>query len=525
VAAVLWASIGVLALAVALALRLLRRSGEGRVAVLAALAAFAAAGQAALLFQYGDRPLGLDAQSAAALAGLVAAGAALFAVRAFGATLAELELAEALHWGSMQGVRAVTELAADRGGRLEERLASLLELGCERFGLEIGIVSRIRGDRYEVCALRAPEGFPVASGGVLPLGDTVCRHTSAGDRPVAVDRVSEAPWARPPERDPLGLEAYLGVPLASGSRPFGTLVFASRSPSAQRFTASHKDLLALMAQWVSVELERHAAYALREQGREAAAQRGEAERSAGPRDAGREAALQRAVGEGSAGPREASREAPRRPGAAERSAGPRGPRTQTARGPRADESSPPALRLRRSPRRGAPGVDVDEVLRRVERRIRDLVEPRVRLVVRPAGGPARARDAGVPLDSLLLTLVGHAVEAMPTGGTLTLSGANLAGDAERYVTLSVCHTGRGPDAEALARAFDPGRGDTRDRLALSRLVRALRRGGGDLSVDVDPERGATFTVFLPVAAAHSRGRSRTDAAGPEASRAGSPRGA
>jgi GAF domain-containing protein len=433
VTAVLWTSIGILALALALALRLLRRSGETRVGALAALVALAGAGQGAFLVAYAGRPLGLDAASAAALAGLAAGVAALFAVRAFAVTLEELELAEALHWGSMQGVRAVTELAADRRGLLDERLHSLLELGCERFGLEIGLVSRILGERYELRALRAPDGFPVEAGSVLRLGDTLCRHTAAGGRPLALEQVSEAPWARPPGTDPLGLEAYLGTPVAAGDRRYGTLVFASRSPAAQRFTASHKDLLALMAQWISVELERQAAPAA-------------AERRPDPRDL------------------------------------------------------PSAPRERRLGRRARPGIDVDEVLRRVERRIRDLVEPRVRLRVQAGAGPCRARDPGIPLESLLLTLVGHAVDAMPAGGTLTLAGASLAGDATPYVTLSVSHTGRGPDAEALARAFDPGRAEARDGLALARLVRALRRGGGDLSAQVDPARGSTFTVFLPATA-------------------------
>jgi len=428
--AILWGAIGIDALALALALRLLRRTGEIRAGALAALVALAGLSQAALLAALGGRPLGLDAASAAAVAGLGASVASLFAVRALAATLEELELAEALHWGSMQGVRAVTELAADRRGRLDERLDSLLELGCERFGLEIGLVSQILGERYEVRALRAPEGFAVAGGSTLRLADTICRHTAPGDRPLAIERVSEASWARPEGSDPLGLEAYLGAPVAAGGRPYGTLVFASRGPAPQRFTASHKDLLALMGQWISVELERHAAPAHREL---------------------------------------------------------------------------PALpRGRLAARRRGAGVDVNEVLRRVERRIRDLVEPRVRLVVQAAAGARRARDTGVPLESLLLTLVGHAVEAMPTGGTLTLSGASLAGDAAPYLTLSVSHTGRGPDAEALARAFDPGRAGARDGLALARLVRALRRGGGDLSAQVDPARGSTFTVFLPAAGADPR---------------------
>jgi quercetin dioxygenase-like cupin family protein len=57
-----------------------------------------------------------------------------------------------------------------------------------------------------------------------------------------------------------------------------------------------------------------------EQGREAPAQRGEAERSAGPREQGREAPAQRGEAERSAGPREQGREAPAQRGEAERSA-------------------------------------------------------------------------------------------------------------------------------------------------------------------------------------------------------------
>jgi signal transduction histidine kinase len=434
VSAVLWVSIAILALALAQALRLLRRSGEARVAVLAALVVLLAVGTGALLVTQGARPLAADAPSAAALALLGASGAAWLGVRALAATLEELELAEALHWGSMQGVRALTELAADRRGELDERLASLLDLGRERFGLEVGWLARIEGERFELRALRAPAEFPVAAGDVLDLGETVCRLTAGAERPVAVERVSETAWARPPGRDPLGLEAYLGALVTASGRPYGTLVFASRSPATQRFTASQKDLLALMAQWAGFELERQ---------RSAAAPVARAE--------AREPAALAAV---------------------------------------------PRATPRRSARRRA-GIDVDEVLRRVERRIRELVEPRVRLLVRTGPEPALARDPGVPLESLLLTLVGHAVDAMPTGGTLTLSAASLAGDATRYVTLSVAHTGRGPDADALARAFDPGRSRARDGLGLASLVRALRRGGGDLSVEVDPARGSTFTVFLP----------------------------
>jgi signal transduction histidine kinase len=103
---------------------------------------------------------------------------------------------------------------------------------------------------------------------------------------------------------------------------------------------------------------------------------------------------------------------------------------------------------------------------------------------------------------------------MPTGGTLTLEAGSLAGDSARFATLSVAHTGRGPDAQSLARAFDPVRAGARGGLALAGLVRALRRGGGDLSVEVDPARGATFTVFLPAVPAEARARAEARPAPP-----------
>jgi signal transduction histidine kinase len=450
VTAALLLSIGILAVGLALCLRVLRRTGELRASLLATLLCLLALGQGALLAAWRGRPLAADLPSAAALAGLAAAVAALLVVRALATTLEELERAEGAHWGSMQGVRALTELAAHRGGERGERLAALLELGCERFGLEVGLLSRIGGDRYELHALRAPTGFRSSAGSVLRLDETLCRLAFASRRPVAVEHASHTPWARPPGGDPLGLEAYLGAPVATGGRPFGTLAFASARPRARRFTASEKDLLALMAQWVGFELERAGDGERRSIGAASEVTASEARSEAKRSDAGPEA---------------------------------RGERERAANEPRARQA-----RLR------ARGVDVNEALLRVESRIRDLVGPRVRLVVRAKAERALARDPGLPLESLLLTLVGQAVEAMPGGGTLTLCSGDLSFG---YLTLSVAHTGRGPDAEALARAFDPARGGARDVLGLASLVQALRRGGGDLSVEVDPARGTSSTVFLP----------------------------
>jgi hypothetical protein len=83
------------------------------------------------------------------------------------------------------------------------------------------------------------------------------------------------------------------------------------------------------------------------------------------------------------------------------------------------------------------------------------------------------------------------------------------------VTLCLRHTGGGPRAEALARAFDAREGGavaTRDapddRLPPAAIRRALVRSGGDLSVDLEPHRGSRLTLYLPCAAEGPAAKSR-----------------
>ena len=106
-----------------------------------------------------------------------------------------------------------------------------------------------------------------------------------------------------------------------------------------------------------------------------------------------------------------------------------------------------------------------------------------------------------------------------TGGRLGLKTANLevagaepgvcpAVEPNHYVTLSVSDTGGGLGADSLSRVFEPSRQATGpdgkpgdgDRLSPSAVYGILQRCGGDLSVEAEPGRGTTFTLFLP----HSR---------------------
>ena len=98
------------------------------------------------------------------------------------------------------------------------------------------------------------------------------------------------------------------------------------------------------------------------------------------------------------------------------------------------------------------------------------------------------------LEQALLNLVVNALEAMPSGGTLSFSSATLDGE----VAIEVADTGGGISEEVQRRLFDPyfttKPSGTGLGLALAHaLVEAL---GGRIEVESGPGRGALFRIRL-----------------------------
>ena len=101
------------------------------------------------------------------------------------------------------------------------------------------------------------------------------------------------------------------------------------------------------------------------------------------------------------------------------------------------------------------------------------------------------------LELALLNLVSNALDAMPHGGVLTLTAANI----EDRVRIDVHDTGTGIDPEVLPRLFEPwvttkpaGRG-TGLGLSITRdLITSL---GGTIALSTSSGQGTTFTIELP----------------------------
>jgi PAS domain S-box-containing protein len=114
-------------------------------------------------------------------------------------------------------------------------------------------------------------------------------------------------------------------------------------------------------------------------------------------------------------------------------------------------------------------------------------------------------------ESALLNLVVNARDAMPQGGRLALTTANVtlgqndvaALAAGRYVKVTVSDTGTGMSPQTIARAFEPfyttkevGKGTG---LGLSQVYGFIKQSGGEVVIRSVLGEGTAISIFLPAA--------------------------
>jgi signal transduction histidine kinase len=157
-------------------------------------------------------------------------------------------------------------------------------------------------------------------------------------------------------------------------------------------------------------------------------------------------------------------------------------------------------------------VDLNDVVRRIDPLLRRVIEEHITLDVRLAPEAAILLVDPSQVEQVILNLAVNARDAMPSGGRLTITTANItvAGNADpsqaiglpgRYVTLEVADTGAGIDADTREHLFEPffttmapGHGTG---LGLATVYGIVKQSGGAIEVHSEPRRGATFTVVFP----------------------------
>ncbi len=313
---------------------------------------------------------------------------------------------------------------------------------------------------------------------MLPLADTFCERVFATQQTLAFSNAEASVWSDHPAKLALGFGSYLGTVVRVGDERFGTLCFASSEAAHAPFTATQRDLVSLLAQWVGFEIDR--AVASKIAWSETAAEKlFELEHGEVPPDLDIEIE-------------------PVAPRARERESERVTPRALPA-------AAKSELRL-----------DVNAALEEMRSLLAQSVGEEIELTLTFATDLHPARVSSLAFRRLVLGIVKHAVMSMPAGGELELETGRV-GPAEHsneprsdspsgFVTLAVRDSGGDVDPDDIGVHFEAALRIERDdptprsngaTLSLAEVERIVRSVGGDLSLAVEPGLGTTYTVFLP----------------------------
>jgi signal transduction histidine kinase len=151
--------------------------------------------------------------------------------------------------------------------------------------------------------------------------------------------------------------------------------------------------------------------------------------------------------------------------------------------------------------------DLNATLGDLERMLRRLVGPEIRVEFALQGGLGRIHADPGQVQRIIMDMALNARDAMPSGGLLTLRTAEvmaapLAGNPpEPYVMLAIADTGTGMDEGIRERVFDPfystRRGGDRTGMGLAAVYGAMRQSGGFTAVESAPGSGSVFRLYFP----------------------------
>lgn len=158
-------------------------------------------------------------------------------------------------------------------------------------------------------------------------------------------------------------------------------------------------------------------------------------------------------------------------------------------------------------------LDLNAIVAGLERSLHRLCGARISVVLVLAPGQLLIEGDAAQFEQVLMHLAANARDAMPDGGTLTITTSLVpterapAGDATVAddVVITVRDTGRGMDAKTKAHLFEPffttKSAGFVEGLGLPTVYGVVRQLGGEIGVESAVGRGTTFTIALPHATA------------------------
>jgi signal transduction histidine kinase len=157
-------------------------------------------------------------------------------------------------------------------------------------------------------------------------------------------------------------------------------------------------------------------------------------------------------------------------------------------------------------------LDLNEVVKGLHSLLSRLVGDDVPVEFQPAAGLWHVKADPGQIEQILMNLAANGRDAMPEGGTLTITTANavITDETDRarpglrpgaYVTLTVSDTGGGVPESVRLHIFEPffttkeqGKGTG---LGLAMVYGIVKQNDGGIYLDSEAGKGTRFVIYLP----------------------------
>ena len=155
-------------------------------------------------------------------------------------------------------------------------------------------------------------------------------------------------------------------------------------------------------------------------------------------------------------------------------------------------------------------VDINQLVTRFAKLLQPVIGEKVNLSISLASDLGRVKVDPLQIEQVLMNLALNARDAMPAGGRLLITTANVdqstidlrpQAKPGTYVMISVSDTGLGMKEEVVSRIFEPffttkglGKGTG---LGLAIIYGIVKQSGGYITVESKVGEGSTFSIYFP----------------------------
>ena len=147
------------------------------------------------------------------------------------------------------------EVSGDQTLSFDEKAERILAIGCAYLDLPYGFLTRIE-EGVQRMTHTVGDHTLLQPGESAPLERTYCRKTIRTEGLVGMEDARTELGADDPAYETFELGCYIGTKVMVGENLYGTFCFAGPKGQDQEFTAGEREVVKLLGQWSSYELER-----------------------------------------------------------------------------------------------------------------------------------------------------------------------------------------------------------------------------------------------------------------------------